>query len=88
MQSDEEVGVPVLSTNHNRSVPKSFKCHLIDHTRQIKILVFHFLIHISCVLEHLKLDYHVQSEQERYANFLDFGQTFHGAATILYCIMS
>ncbi len=23
MQSDEEVGVPVLSTNHNRSVPKS-----------------------------------------------------------------
>ena len=31
---------------YSRSVPKSFKCacHLIDHTRQTKILLFHFLM--------------------------------------------
>ncbi len=45
-------GMSELTTSYSRSVPKSFKCHLIDDTRQTKI---HFQMPNLC-LGVLKLD--------------------------------
>ncbi len=48
--------------NYSRPVPQVFQIPLIDHIRQTKILLFHFLKPV------LELDY---------GNFVDFRQTFH-----------
>ncbi len=67
-----------------RSVPKSFKCHLINHTRPTNL--FHFLMPNLCLGTRLPyIIYTVRAGEVR--NFVDFRQTFHGTTTTMALLL-